>query len=266
MKLWILSDLHLEVEDLSEPLAIPNADVCICAGDLMRAPANGVHWLGERIARWMPVIYVAGNHEFYRGSVKEGLEDGRAAAFEFPDVHFLENDFVVIDGVRFVGATLWTDYRIEGHPQMAMYHARDRMNDHRYIALQRDPWKRFRPLDAFKMHQESRLFIESALKADRDIPTVVVTHHCPSRNSVAERFRGDILNAAFSSDLDAVIESGRPALWVHGHTHDSFDYTLGETRVICNPRGYGTENPRFDRELVVEVETPAPVPAFGGVR
>jgi len=256
MKLWILSDLHLEYKNLREPLTIPEADVCICAGDLMRAPANGIHWLAEHVAPSMPCVYVAGNHEFYRGSIKEGLEDGRAAASTFSDVHFLENDFVIIEGVRFLGATLWTDYRLEGHQQMAMFHAQDRMNDHRAISLQRKPWKRFTPSEAARMHQESKIFIESALKADRQIPTVVVTHHSPSRGSVHERFRGDLLNAAFSSDLEELIEMGSPALWVHGHTHDSFDYTIGETRIVCNPRGYGTENPNFDPGMIVEVAGP----------
>ena len=149
MKIWLLSDLHLEFADLRQPLAIPDADVCVMAGDLCRAPANGVHWLAKHIAHAMPCVYVAGNHEFYKGSIKEGLEDGRRAAAGFPDVHFLENDFVVIDGVRFIGATLWTDYRIEGHPEVAMFHARERMNDYRQIAKQRNPWQRFVPETAF---------------------------------------------------------------------------------------------------------------------
>ncbi|MHA6643654.1 metallophosphoesterase [Mesorhizobium sp. A623] len=266
MRIWVFSDLHLEYAQLHQPLDIPEADVCVMAGDLMRAPANGVHWLGEHIARWMPVIFVAGNHEFYKGSIKESLEDGRAAAERFPDVHFLENDFVVIDGVRFIGATLWTDYRIEGHQQLAMHNARERVNDHKLIALQRNPWKRFLPMEAVRLHSESRLFIESALKADRDIPTVVVTHHLPSMKSVAERFRGDALNAAFASDLDDLIEMQQPDLWVHGHTHDSADYRIGDTRVVCNPRGYDDENPAFKMDLVVEIDGPTPLPGIGGSR
>ncbi|WP_214470883.1 metallophosphoesterase [Mesorhizobium sp. dw_380] len=252
MKLWLFSDLHLEVADLRPPMTIPDADICVVAGDLCRAPANGVHWLGKNIAHEMPCIYVAGNHEFYKGSIREGLEDGRAAAAQFPNVHFLENDFVTIDGVRFLGATLWTDYRIEGHPDLAMVHARERMNDHKLIAEQRNPWKRFVPETAFRMHQESRLFLTSVLKAD-PIKTVVVTHHLPHAKSIPSRFEGDLLNAAFASDLSEVIEVGRPALWLHGHTHDTCDYRVGSTRILCNPRGYGDENIAFDPALVVGV-------------
>ncbi|MCA0058046.1 metallophosphoesterase [Mesorhizobium sp. B261B1A] len=251
MKVWLFSDLHLEVADLHQALAIPDADICVVAGDLCRAPANGVFWLAKHIAPAMPCVYVAGNHEFYKGSIREGLEDGRSAATQFPNVHFLENDSVVIDGVRFVGATLWTDYRVEGHPELAMVYARERMNDHRLIAKQRDPWQRFLPETALRMHQDSRQFIDSALKAD-PIETVVVTHHLPHARSIPPRFKGDLLNAAFASDLSNVIEDGHPALWVHGHTHDSCDYEIGSTRVICNPRGYENENAKFNPALVVQ--------------
>jgi Icc-related predicted phosphoesterase len=252
MKIWLLSDLHLEFADLRQPLVIPDADVCVVAGDLCRAVANGVHWLGKHIAYAMPCIYVAGNHEFYRGSIKEGLEDGRAAAEQFSSVNFLENDAVVLDGVRFLGATLWTDYRIEGHPELAMLYARERMNDYRQIAKQRNPWQRFVPATAYRMHQESRLFLDSVLKADRS-KTVVVTHHLPHARSIPSRFKGDWLNAAYASDLSKVIEDGRPALWVHGHTHDSCDYQVGSTRVVCNPHGYDGENGGFDPALVVQI-------------
>lgn len=254
MKLWILSDLHLEFADLSAPLAIPDADVCVVAGDLCRAPANGVHWLARHVAHSMPCVYVAGNHEFYRGSIKESLEDGRAAAAGFPDVHFLENEAVAIGGVRFVGATLWTDFRIEGHQRLAMWHARDRMNDYRKIALQRNPWQRFLPETAARMHHVSRQFIEETLLAERT-PTVVVTHHLPHRGSIPERFTGDLLNAAYASDLSETIRLGRPALWVHGHTHDSCDYHAGNTRIVCNPRGYDDENRSFAADLIVNIES-----------
>jgi predicted phosphohydrolase len=200
----------------------------------------------------MPCVYVAGNHEFYKGSIREGIEDGRKAAAQFPGVHFLENDFTIIDGVRFLGATLWTDYRIEEHPQLAMFNARERMNDHKQIASQRNPWQRFVPETAYRRHQDSRRFIDTALKAD-SIKTVVVTHHLPHAKSIPARFKGDLLNAAYASDLSEVIEAGQPALWVHGHTHDSCDYQIGVARIVCNPRGYDDENNRFDPGLVVTI-------------
>jgi Icc-related predicted phosphoesterase len=252
MKIWLFSDIHLEYADLRLPFVIPDADVCIAAGDLCRTAANGVYWLAENIAHAMPCVYVAGNHESYKGSIREGLEDGHAAAAQFPNMHFLENESVVIDSVRFLGATLWTDYRIEGHPKLAMFNARERMNDHKQIALRRNPWQRFVPEMAYRMHQDSRHFIDTALKAD-PIKTVVVTHHLPYAKSIPLRFKGDLLNAAYASDLFAVIEGGRPALWAHGHTHDSCDYQIGATRIVCNPRGYDDENEGFDRGFLVTV-------------
>lgn len=253
MKFWIFSDLHLEYAPLRQALVIPDADVCVVAGDLCRGPANGVRWLAEHIAPSMPCIYVAGNHEFYKGSIREGLEEGRRAAKEFPGVHFLENDGVTIGGIQFIGATLWTDYRIEGHQLLAMRHARERMTDYRQIALQRKPWQRFAPEAAARIHQDSRRFIENALGA-ASIPAVVVTHHLPHAASLPDRLKGDLLNAAYASDLTEIIPTGSPALWVHGHIHDSCDHSVDGTRVICNPRGYEDENGGFDNELVVAIQ------------
>lgn len=252
MRLWILSDLHLEYAPLPGPLDIPDADVCVVAGDLCRGAEKGVEWLAKNIAPAMPCVYVAGNHEFYKGGIREGLAAGRAAAKGFPNVHFLEDDQVVIDGVRFIGATLWTDYRIEGDQRLAMAHARDRMNDYRAIAVQRKPWQRFIPEVAYRMHRASRCFIETALQANT-IPTVVVTHHLPHARSIPERYKGDLLNAAYASDLTDTIRQGPPALWVHGHAHQCYDYNLLDTRVVCNTRGYGSENKEFDPAMVVEI-------------
>lgn len=252
MRIWILSDLHLEVADLTEPLAPPDANVCVMAGDLCRGIDNGVRWLAEHIAPAMPCVYVAGNHEFYKGSIKAGLEAGRAAAKDFPNVYFLENDAVTIGGIRFLGATLWTDFQIGGAPEAAMDHARRRMNDYRQIALQKKPWKRFLPVHAYRLHQDSKAFLARELKSSPS-PTVVVTHHLPHLRSVPERFKGDPTNAAYASDLSEIIEEGRPALWIHGHMHDSCDYIVSRTRIISNPKGYGDENSAFDGRFVARI-------------
>jgi Icc-related predicted phosphoesterase len=111
------------------------------------------------------------------------------------------------------------------------------------------------PETAYRMHQQSRLFIETALKIDPVKTAVVVTHHLPHAKSIPARFQGDLLNAAYASDLSDVIKSGRPALWVHGHTHDSCDYVIGDTRIVCNPRGYDDENSRFEAGMVIDVRS-----------
>lgn len=254
MRIWVLSDLHLEYADLKKPLEPPDADVCVMAGDLCRGIDKGVRWLAEHIAPAMPCVYVAGNHEFYKGSIKEGIAAGRAAAMETPGVHFLENDAVTLGGVRFLGATLWTDFRIEGAPESAMDHARRRMNDYRQIAWQKNPWKRFLPVQSYRLHQESKGFLARELSSS-PLPTVIVTHHLPHARSLPDRFKGDQTNAAYASDLSGIVEEGAPALWVHGHVHESSDYTVGSTRIASNPRGYGDENGAFDAKMVVQIET-----------
>ena len=159
MRIWVLSDLHLEVAALTEPLEPPAADVCVMAGDLCRGIDNGVRWLAKHIAPAMPCIYVAGNHEFYKGSIKDGIAAGRAAARETPGVYFLENDAVTFGGVRFLGATLWTDFRIDGVAESAMNHARRRVNDYRQIAWQKNPWQRLLPVHSYRLHQDSKAFL-----------------------------------------------------------------------------------------------------------
>ena len=259
MKIWILSDLHLDFDfrmaDVG-PGPIPEADVCVVAGDVMNGCANSIHWLARMIAPAMPVVYVAGNHEFYQDSVMEGLEWGRAAAAQFPEVHFLENDVAVIGGVRFLGCTLWTDFALDGRaPREVSWAAatfEGRLNDCRQIAWRRLPaYEAFTATRAQELHARSRAFLRRELPLDGQ--TVVVTHHAPHPLSVHPKYKGSALNASFASDLGEMMELWRPALWVHGHVHDSFDYVVRDTRVVCNPRGYGTENPAFDPALVLDI-------------
>lgn len=252
MRLWILSDLHLEIADLPGPLHIPAADVCVIAGDLCNGIDKGVQWIERHIASRMPCIYVAGNHEFYRNSIMEGIAAGKAAASKIRGVHFLQNEHVTLDGVAFVGATLWTDFRLAGHQALAMSHAQERMNDYRKVAYQRAPWARFRPAAAVGLHSESRRFIEDSL-ASSSSPAVVVTHHAPLRQSLPNPDPDDLLNAAYASDLSPTLEMGSPNLWIHGHINQTCDYVHSTTRVVCNPRGYDRENTQFDWQMVIEL-------------
>lgn len=253
MKILVQSDQHLEMYPLDFEWAPPEADVFVCAGDLTRGCADGVRWLSENVAPSTPAIYTAGNHEFYRNSLVEGLAEGIAESKLHADVHFLENDIKVVGGVRFVGCTLWTDFAVEGQQSLAASHAKDAMTDYKVTSFKKKPYERLLPRHTQARHYQSRSFLEAALGMPFDGKTVVVTHHAPHRLSIHERFRGDLLTAAFCSDLEEVIEIGRPALWIHGHMHDSFDYIVGETRVVCNPRGYGDENRGFQRWLTIEI-------------
>jgi Icc-related predicted phosphoesterase len=253
MKLWVLSDLHLEFGDLFEP-AVPDADVCIVAGDVMQGCGNSIRWLDRMVAPAIPVVFIAGNHEFYGHSVFEGLEWARVHARECPDVHFLENDVVLLGGVRFIGCTLWTDFALDGDVAWAAANFEGRVNDARAIAWRMLPAREgFGATRVLEMHGRSRDFLRRSLQESFDGPTVVVTHHAPHSGSVHPKYKGSSLNPSFAVDMSEMMEIYRPEMWVHGHVHDSFDYRVRDTRVICNPKGYGSENPVFDPSLVVEV-------------
>jgi hypothetical protein len=171
------------------------------------------------------------------------------------DITVLDDRVAIIDGVRFVGATLWTDFCLGGEDlqQLNMHAARTRMNDYHAISLQMKPWARFTPDASLALHKRSRAFIWEALEQPFDGPTVVVTHHGPHPGSVHTRFDRSDVNPAYVSDLTEMIARFQPPLWLHGHVHNSFDYRVANTRIVCNPRGYGTENAMFDPGLLVEV-------------
>lgn len=258
MRLWIFSDLHVNIGGAWTPDAVPEADLALVAGDVGEGLARSVERLAALVGTRMPVAMVAGNHEFYRRCLPDELLSGRAAA-DKAGIHLLENDTVRFGDVAVSGCTLWTDYELDGPDSRdaAMRDAGVGLNDHRLVAWPGEAGRRrFGPEDALALHERSRDFLSLALRPGAEgAPRahVVLTHHAPSAASVAPRFAGKPLNAAFASRLDRLVAAGRPALWVHGHTHTSFDYRLGPTRVVCNPRGYPGENPGFQPGLVIEV-------------
>jgi len=262
MRLLILSDLHLDHRpSWTLPNSFPPFDVGVFAGDIEGTPQQAVELLaGAPGLRDRPRILVAGNHEFYGGEIEARIADGKRAAAG-SNVVFLDGESAVIGGVRFIGATLWTDYALQGTPADAQDVAAMLLNDHRLVST-RDGSRRvrFRPLHALARHTHERAFIEVELETPFAGPTIVVTHHAPHPGSVHPRFGTDPLNAAFASDLSELIARRQPELWVHGHTHCSFDYRAGRTRIVCNPKGYGPhapggqrENPDFDEQLVIEL-------------
>lgn len=252
MKLNILSDLHLGMGDLAVP--DNDADLVVLAGDIAR-PAEAVAWASS-IAR--PVLYVPGNHEFYGGSIDATLAALRRLC-DGTNVRLLDDDEAVVGGVRFLGSTLWTDFLLLGAQsrERAMHEGQRFMRDFSRIRLHEGGDALFSPADAAARFTMHRRFLAERLDAAFDGPTVVITHHAPSPKSVHPRFANSILNACFVSDLEPLMDGARACLWVHGHTHDSFDYTVNGTRVVCNPRGYAkngvNENARFDPDFAIDV-------------
>lgn len=262
MKLWILSDLHIEGCVWDMPSPAPDYDVLIAAGDIHDPASSGVEWLAER-SNGKPVIYVPGNHEWYAHrqpfTVKSETKAARARAEDL-GIHFLMDEAVVIDGVRFLCATLWTDWELKGNAAAAMGYASMGMNDH-IVIYPEDVGRPLSPRLSQSWHLASRYWLADELpKTGEWEKTVVVTHHLPHPRSVSVKYKDSPLNPAFASDLSELVESCGAALWVHGHTHDSFDYVAGSTRIVCNPKGYGPrsegapiENKDFDPLFVVEV-------------
>jgi predicted phosphodiesterase len=253
MKLNILSDLHLRFEAFERPMN--DADVVVLAGDIAR-PREAASWA---LGFSKPVLYVAGNHEFYGSSI-----DGAAAELERlcrgTRVHVLNDREAVIDGVRFLGSTLWTDFELFGvgeRKAAAMAEAKRLLRDFSRIALRESTGAVFTPEDSTVLFKRHADWLASRLATPHDGPTVVITHHAPSPRSIHPRFAGSLLNACFVSDLESLLGADRAPLWIHGHTHDSFDYEVKGTRVVCNPHGYTrsgvNENPHFDPNFTIEV-------------
>lgn len=255
MKLWIISDLHLEFGQPFLPTPPNGADVLVCAGDVLdKGLLPSLRWLADTIGRQTPTVFVAGNHEFYGGAIREGIRDAREFVARFSNIHFLENEAVDIGGVRFIGGTLWTDFRLPGRePTFAMADAAKGMNDYKRIKFAKLPYQKFKPIHALRKHQETLIFITSELRGNEGRPTVMVTHHAPSIRSVPSWFREDALTACYASQLEGLILDTQPTLWVHGHLHNRVDYMIGETRVVANPRGYPGENTGFDPAFALEI-------------
>lgn len=248
MLLHVLSDVHTEFGTVSVP--VPPADVVILAGDT-GVGLKGLSWAQEHFCG-RTVIYIAGNHEYYGEAIPRHTQKMRDAARAF-GIHFLENEALVLDGVAFLGCTLWSDFALCGNPWLAALTAEQQMTDYRRIRVS-PAYQRLRARDTARLHRRSlqRLREEIPRYAGRKI--VVVTHHAPSLRSIPDRFRDDPVSAAFASPLDAFVAASGVKLWVHGHVHESADYCIGGTRVICNPRGYPDEiNPDFRSDLVAEV-------------
>ena len=247
MKLHILNDLHIEFEDFTPPET--DADIVILAGDI-GVGLGGLQWAEAQFPD-RPVIYVPGNHEFYHHDIAL-IDELKAQAPAH--IHVLNDDQVVIDGVRFLGSILWADFALFGEADkfFAMQAARQRMTDFEII---QNHVQCFTPEDAIRLHNGSRDWLAAMLTESFDGKTVVVTHHAPSSQSVYPRYARDLLTPAFASNLESLMEGERVALWAHGHMHESFDYEIYGTRVVCNPRGYAPEalNPEFRLDWVLKV-------------
>ena len=254
MKLQIISDLHLSVFDLPPPHT--DADLVIIAGDIMRPP-EAIAWT-QQLNK--PVIYVPGNHEFYGSTLQATVQELQRLA-NGTDIHVLDNQVLQWQGIRFVGSTLWTDFLCAGtgaEQENAITQSIKFNHDFSRIYIDAPPEGQvFTPQAAATLFSRNASWLDTVLDQPFDGPTVVITHHAPSLRSIPSRFAGSPLNVNFVSDAEYLLGRERACMWVHGHLHDSFDYEISGTRVLCNPRGYArggaNENPAFDPFLTVEI-------------
>ena len=268
MRIKLVSDLHLEFSDINIQND-NNYDVLILGGDIMIATDLHDHpemdygmysnvnleGLGRRQRtaqrfrdflkrcsfQFPHVIYVAGNHEFYNGKWTQSLTTLANECAKYPNVYFLEAGSKTIDDVTFIGGTLWTDMN-KGDP-LTLHAVRDMMNDFRVIKKDLEGYTNLKPHDTVIRHRHMLNYIKTIVAERPDEKFVVVGHHSPSFQSVHEGYRGEtLMNGAYHSDLsEFILDRPQIKLWTHGHTHHPFDYMIGETRVVCNPRGYESD-------------------------
>lgn len=277
MKIALASDLHLEFGDINLKNE-ENADVLILSGDIMIAQdlhdhphmdydpytSGALADLGRRQQtalrfrdflkrcsfQFPHVIYVAGNHEFYHGKFIGSLQDLRNECGKYPNVYFMEDDMRTINDVTFIGCTLWTDMN-KGDP-LTLHAVADMMNDYRIIRHDGHGYSKLRPAHTADRHRKSVGYIRTVTEGLFDEKFVVVGHMSPSKMSTHPKYQNDqLMNGAYSSDLsEFIMDHPQIKLWTHGHTHHKFDYMIGETRIVCNPRGYeGYEDSAIDFKL-----------------
>lgn len=243
MKVQLLSDLHNELYRHfgSSPPGIDDvgADLIVLAGDI-DVHNRGIDWAAEQSQRLgVPVVYVAGNHEHYDSAIDTNLEQMRERA-QAREVHLLENDCLILNGVRFLGCTLWSDFDIAGTRHDSMMRAQYSMNDYALIRLSAAK-RLLEPDDTLHWHRQSLAWLQRELATPHDGPTVVVTHHGPSRQARHPNFPLGPLTGAFISDLNRLM--GPPIdVWAFGHTHASLAATEQGTRLLSNQRGYPSED------------------------
>lgn len=266
MKIAVGSDLHVEFGDIE--LVNPGVDLLVLAGDI--CVMKHLHQATEygatarnffrRVSEQFPqTIYVMGNHEHYSGDFAKSKQRflDFVRGHSITNIHLLDKETYRQDGYEFIGGTLWTDFN--DMDSFTMFHAERAMNDYRGVKNTTDPSFKFLPKHALRDHGDMRGYLQTCMDnykeaGRKDNKVIVVTHHAPSVSSIHPDYEHEkIMNGLFYTDMDQfIIDNPHIQLWIHGHMHNEFDYGIGGTRVMCNPRGYiGYENRANNFELKI---------------
>jgi predicted phosphohydrolase len=250
MKINLVSDLHIDFDpkDVTDKY---KDEILILAGDLCesRKWRSLTSFLEYHSSLYKEVIYVPGNHEYYTSSIEKTNIELEAISSKIPNLHFLNNSKVIIDDVVYIGSTLWSDF--ENDNPISKMQVEKGLYDYSLIDYKGKPISTDDVLSIFKINV---FYLEYELKKHKEDKVVVITHHAPSYQSIHPKYNSHGLNGGFASDLNWLIESNpQIRYWFHGHTHTSFNYLIGETRIVCNPKGYGKENSEYNPNLTLEI-------------
>ncbi|CAA7617898.1 metallophosphoesterase [Magnetospirillum sp. SS-4] len=248
VRLAVMSDLHVEKGDWTPPAF--SCDLLVLAGDVGWG-LDGLAWVARHLAG-RPMVMVAGNREYWHhADGASPIAELRRAAAGIAGLRFLQDEAAVLDlggrRLRLLGATLWTDYSLDGDVAATMASAGQTMPDYRHGAAGNG--ERLNPAAVLTANRASRDFLAAELAKPLDIPTVVVTHHLPSERGLPRRRPGHVPQAASVTPLDDLLIEAGPDLWIHGHSHADCDYRIGRTRVVSRQRGT-PENSDFEPLLL----------------
>lgn len=265
VKIQACSDLHLEFGDIH--LKNAGCDLLVLAGDVLIADTLKKKNAGQpmrdfiqRVSDEFPkVVYVMGNHDFYNEEWNHAIDIIEEACVQFPNVRLLENNFIELDDIMIIGATLWTD--MNKKDPLTMHTVALRMSD--FHIIRKAPsgpytsgYSRITPIDTVIRHNQSLDFIKRTVRENNDKKVVVVSHHAPCPKSIKACFKDDhYMNGGYSTDLsNFILDNPNIRVWIHGHTHTPFDYEIGATRIFCNPRGYDMhEDTGWDSQKLIYV-------------
>ncbi len=250
MLVRLLSDLHQEFGLYKvQPLPEDSETVLVLAGDI-DIGVDACDFVMEQSENFAHVIYLLGNHEFYNNDLDTLANDVADELADFPKVSFLDNSSVVIDGVRFIGSTLWSD--MDNENPTSMFRIEQSLNDY---ALIKNAGDRIFATDTIELFKQNTAYLDQILSEPHDGPTVVVTHHGPSFKSIHPIYCNSGINGAFASNCERLMYDHDIAYWLHGHTHQTSSYEVNRCKVRMNPFGYVgvAENLDFDSYFRVEI-------------